>query len=133
MIKQVFNVKHYWRVIVYYNVDYNLFEYIKHDLHNIKSSLTQINRVFYNIQTNRAKAVTISNIKEHTSIILFNKHKTVFDYINSIVHEAEHVKQAMLKAYKISDTGEAPAYTIGFLVMKMMMILKQLLPNCTFN
>ncbi len=35
------------------------------------------------------------------------------DYINSIVHEAEHIKQAMLKAYRVEDKGEPPAYTIG--------------------
>ena len=51
-----------------------------------------------------------------------NEHKTIEDYINSIVHEAEHVKQAMLKAYKVDDSGEPPAYTIGFIVMKMLVL-----------
>ena len=31
MIKQVFNVKHYWKVVVYYNIDYDLFDYIEDD------------------------------------------------------------------------------------------------------
>ena len=43
-----------------------------------------------------------------------------YDYVSSIVHEAEHVKQSILKAYNVPDEDEAPAYTIGFLVMKMM-------------
>lgn len=41
------------------------------------------------------------------------------DYINSLVHEAEHVKQTMLKEYDVEDEGENPAYTIGYLVKRM--------------
>lgn len=41
------------------------------------------------------------------------------DYLNSIVHEAEHVKQAVLKAYRIDDFGEEPAYTVGYIVERM--------------
>ena len=35
MIKQQFNVKHYWKVIVYYNIDYNFFNIIATDLKQI--------------------------------------------------------------------------------------------------
>lgn len=28
MIKQVFDIDGYWKVVVYYNVDYNLYDYI---------------------------------------------------------------------------------------------------------
>lgn len=55
--------------------------------------------------------------------MLFNIHKSYYDYVNSIVHEAEHVKQAMLNYYSISDEGEEPAYTIGYLAMKMLMMI----------
>lgn len=68
----------------------------------------------------KAKAVTLSNRLTHISVVVFNKHKNKLDYINSIVHEAEHVKQAMLIAYNVEDAGEPPAYTIGFIVMKML-------------
>jgi len=126
MIKQVFNVKHYWKVIVYYDVDYNLFDYIEDDLYSVIDSSKSIKRIYNNMSTYKAKAVTISDIHKHKSVILFNKHKSYYDYINSIVHEAEHIKQAMLKSYNVEDYGEPPAYTIGFLAMKMLMILKYL-------
>lgn len=126
MIKQVFNVKHYWKVIVYYNVDYSLFNYIYNDLKETDISKKSLNRLYYNMFSHRAKAVTISNINKHISVVLFNTHNNYYDYINSIVHEAEHIKQAMLEAYNIEDYGEPPAYTIGFLSMKMLMILKHL-------
>ena len=126
MIKQVFNVKHYWKVIVYYNIDYDLFDYIEDDLYSVIYSKKSINKIYNNMSTHKAKAVTISDINQHKSVILFNKHKSYYDYINSIVHEAEPIKQAMLKSYNVEDYGEPPAYTIGFLAMKMLMILKYL-------
>ena len=72
---------------------------------------------------NKTKAVTISNLKLHTSVVLFNKHKQYYDYINSIIHETEHIKQSMLYAYDVDDSGEPPAYTIGYIASKMIMLL----------
>ena len=126
MIRQEFKVKHYWKVVVYYNVDYSLFNYIEEELYDIIHSEKAIDRLYYNMSTYKAKAVTVSSIKKHKSIVLFNYHYSYYDYINSIVHEAEHIKQAMLDAYNVEDYGEPPAYTIGFLSMKMLMILKYL-------
>ena len=119
MIKQVFNVEHYWKVIVYYNVNYNLFHIIANTLKDIHCTNYIINEIYYYMKTHRAKAVTISNCKHKVSILLFNNHSDYYDYINSIVHEAEHIKQALLKCYKVDDKGEPPAYTIGFLASKM--------------
>lgn len=67
---------------------------------------------------------TASNIKRHVSVVLFNRHASPEEYINTIVHEAEHVKQAMLAAYDVEDEGEPPAYTIGYLVMRMYQVFK---------
>lgn len=119
MIKQVINIKKYWKVIVYYNIDYNLFDIIADELKYNKCTDKIIDNIYYNM-FNNAKAFTYSNIEKHISIVGFNKHSDKYDYINSIVHEAEHIKQHMLKAYNIDDFGEAPAYTIGYLVMMML-------------
>jgi len=126
MIKQVLDVNGYWKVIVYYDINYNLFDYIVTDLYHIGTRSKTINRIYDKMITRKGKAVTISNLNLYTSIVLFNKHKNKYDYLNSIVHEAEHVKQSMLYAYNVKDEGEPPAYTIGYLVMKMMMFLKLL-------
>ena len=117
MIKQTFGVEKYWEVIIYWNVDYDLFHYIASDLKAIGFSDTAVKEVKDTMESGRAKAVTCSH--QHTSVVLFNKHDSIPDYMSSIVHEAEHIKQAMLRAYAIEDTGEAPAYTIGYLVKKM--------------
>ena len=120
MIKQIINIKHYWRVIVYYNVDYNFFDYIARDLIYYGISKKTIYRIYDNMRYGNAKAVTITPNDYDVSIVLFNKHRDKYDYINSIAHEAEHIKQAMLYHYDVPDEDEAPAYTIGFLLMKML-------------
>ena len=74
-----------------------------------------------------AKAIIINIPAKRTSIVLFKPHKTVEDYINSIVHEVEHVKDGILEYYNISNRGEAPPYTIGYLVRVMFRVFKLLL------
>lgn len=122
MIRQVINVDDYWKVIVYYNIDYDFWHIIDEDLRAIKSPVKE-NDAIYRSMHSTAKAFTISNTSAHISITGFNYHTDALDYINSIAHEAEHIKQAMLKAYNINDIGEPPAYTIGYLVMQMLKIL----------
>ena len=117
MIKQIFDVDSYWEVVIYWDLDYHFFHYIASDLKAIGFSDTAVKEVKDTMESRRAKAVTCSNY--YTSIVLFNKHKSITDYINSMVHEAVHIKQAMLKAYRVEDKGEAPAYTMGYLVGRM--------------
>ena len=121
MIKRLIDIDGYWEVIVYYNVDYNFFNDIAFELKAIGSPVERIDDVYYNLKY-EAKAVTCSNIKKHISVVLFNYHRSKYDYINSIVHEAEHIKQHMLKAYNVEDEGEPPAYTIGYIAMKLLTI-----------
>lgn len=127
MIKQVIQVEDKWKVIVYYNVDYNLFRIIERDLNNIKVSKKLINRVYRKLKTRQAKAATITNPLIPISIVLFNTHTNKYDYINSIVHEAEHVKQNMLEYYEIEDANEPPAYTIGYLVSRLLLVLDMII------
>ena len=130
MIKQIFHVESYWEVIVFYNLDYDLFYVVEDELLVIGFSLDNISTLHDMMSSGKAKAVTCSNPYYHTSVVLFNYHKSKADYINSIVHEAEHIKQAMLKAYRVEDKGEPPAYTIGYLVGRMWEVVGKKLLGC---
>ena len=123
MIRRTININEYWKVIVYYNVNYNFFNIISRELKYYGAEDYNIRRIYNKMSKRKAKAVTISFYEERVSVVLFNTHKSYYDYVNSIVHEAEHVKQAMLNYYSISDEGEEPAYTIGYLAMKMLMMI----------
>ena len=127
MIKQIFYAEHYWEVIVYWNVDYDLFSDIAYELLLIGFTRVATERMRKIMSAGRAKAVTCSSIDDHVSIVLFNRHSSKADYMNSIVHEAEHIKQAMLKAYDVEDKGEPPAYTVGYLASRMYEVFKRFL------
>lgn len=119
MVKQVIDVDGKWKVIVFFDVDFGRIRPIFDALINIGFPVKEAMTVVRQLKSGKAKGVTCSNGGYHSSVVLFGKHKSEEDYISSLVHEAEHVKQAMLDAYFIEDSGEAPAYTIGYLVMRM--------------
>ena len=121
MIKQIINIDNYWEVIVYYDIDYNFFNDIVKELNYLNAPVEEIDKIYYTMKY-KAKAFTYSNLKYRVSIVGFNKHFDKYDYINSIIHEAEHVKQHMLRAYKVLDEGESSAYTVGYIAMKMLQL-----------
>ena len=121
MIKQIINIDNYWEVIVYYDIDYNFFNDIIKELDYLNTPVEEIDKIYYNIKY-KSKAFTYSNLKYRVSIVGFNKHFDKYDYVNSIIHEAEHVKQHMLRAYKVLDEGEPPAYTVSYVAMKMLQL-----------
>ena len=92
MIKQIIDVEHYWKVIVYYNIDYNFFHSIEFSLINAQAPDKTIDSIYTNMTIGNAKAFTFNNTVLHRSVVGFNNHSSKYDYINSIVHEAEHIK-----------------------------------------
>ena len=125
MKRYIIDIENYWRVIVYFDIDYGSFDIISRDLAHYFCPKEEINSIWNHINTD-AKAFTFSNINLKISIVGFNEHKNKYDYVNSIVHECEHIKQSMLRAYYINDSGEPPAYTIGYLVSKMLSLNNKL-------
>ena len=120
MIKKIFNIDNKWKVIVYYNIDYNLFAYIANDIYKLGMSDKSINKLYQTMKSRKAKAVTVSSSTKRCSVVAFNPTKSNYDLINSIAHEAVHVMEAMLNYYNIDIKGESPAYTIGYLVQIML-------------
>lgn len=130
MIKQIFHIEDYWKVVVYYDMDYSFFDNARQELIKIGASDLAIGELYDMMFTGIAKAVTFSSLSEHTSVVIFNVHESKQDYMDSIVHEAEHVKQAMLGSYQVEDKGEPPAYTIGYLISQMYQVFQHLICNC---
>lgn len=127
MIRQQFYVEHYWKVIIYYDWNGDFSFPVFRELKSIGFPSEDIEDIFYELKSGNAKAVTCSNSYYHTSIVLLSPHTSPQDYLDSIVHEAEHVKQAMLEAYQVEDRGEPPAYTIGYLISQMYPLIKTII------
>lgn len=127
MVRQEFSVENYWKVIVYYNISYDFMSYLKKELLRNGFSKEPIKEMFYMLFGEKAKAATCSNVEKHISFVFFNPHDTKVDYLNSVVHEIEHVKQSMLEAYEVEDRGEPPAYTVGYLFGEMWQVFKHII------
>lgn len=119
MVKQVIDIDGYWEVVVYYDLNYHFWNAVETELKRAGVSDDSLKVLLETMSTGEAKAVTYSNSRKRISVVLFNRHDDIEDYINSLVHEAEHVKQAMLKEYEVEDSGEDPAYTVGYIVGRM--------------
>lgn len=119
MWRKEIDVDGYWLVIVYYDVCFKEFWRIVKDMLHFGTPFTTIKEIYHMLKSGKAKAVTYNDSRESISFVLLSRHDSNEDYLNSIVHEAEHVKQAMLYAYDVEDVGEPPAYTIGYLAGKI--------------
>ena len=69
MIQQIFNIKDYWEVTVFYNVNYNLFYIVADLLSEVGASNNLIEGIYSNMKSGKAKAVTYSNSNKHVSIV----------------------------------------------------------------
>lgn len=125
MIKQVFHIERYWKVVVYYNVDYDHFDYIIKDIK--MNSLPIEGMIGIKQKLRNAYGVTISIPNRRLSIVIFNRHKSKDEYVSTIVHEAEHIKQDMFKYYNAEDEGEDAAYAIGYIVKQMYSVIKDII------
>lgn len=130
MTKQMFDIDGYWEVVVFYDINYNLFNHVIKALLYAEADTEDIKELYDMLKSGKAKAATYSSQYTHISVVLFNPHESHYDYINSIVHEAEHVKQAMLRAYDVEDEGESPAYTIGHIVSQMYHVFGDMVCEC---
>ena len=125
MVRQVIDVDGKWKVVVWYDANWRYWKLIERDLIWIGASREHLEALYRDMRRDKVKAVTCSNIRMRKSVVLFKRHRDVRDFINSVVHEAEHVKQTMLKGYKVEDSGEPPAYTIGYLVGEMWKVFRR--------
>lgn len=122
MIRRIVDIEGYWKVIVYTDIGYNFSSLIK-ELIELGVSKYAIKTIKLELEYRKIKAVTISNLNKRRSVIIFGYHKYIEDYINSIVHESEHVKQSMLEYYQVEDKDEDAAYTVGYIASKIIQVL----------
>lgn len=118
MIERHIDIDSYWEVVVFFDIDYDLFWIIGDKLSRSGCRPVEIDNIYRAMRSN-AKAFTYSNTDICISVIGFNRAWNRYELINSMIHEAEHVKQAALRSYKVDDEGEPPAYTVGYIASEM--------------
>lgn len=119
MIRSVINIRGYWSIVLFVNVDYDRFDIIEDALTDILAPISIIDEIYDKISYKRNSGVTYSNSDFRTSVVCINKASTREELINTISHEADHVQDAICDYYDVPLDSEPAAYLIGYLVGKM--------------
>lgn len=99
MIRQDIDIEGYWRIVVVYDV-----------------YLGQDNSGF-----------TYTNYEKRLSIVGIGRASSKSQFLNTIVHEAKHIQSNICTYYDVPEDGEQAAYLIGYIVMKMYDIFRNLI------
>lgn len=112
-----------WNILVYYNVGKKDFREIKESLIQLDCSKEDIKEALHVLQRKNT-GCTFTNTEKMMSLICISKSDNSDQFINTAVHEADHVQSHICEYYEIRLDTEAAAYLIGAIVMRMYKILK---------
>lgn len=115
MINIKFNIDKYdWKVYLYLNADKSDIELILHKLHELHCDYHKAMQAYKTISNDYInKGFTYTNYNENTSLIIICKAENKSQYINTIVHELNHLKSHIATMYNLDEKGEEVSYLIG--------------------
>ena len=119
MIRSVIDVRGYWSIVLFVDIDYDRFDIIENALTDILAPISVIDEIYNRIAYKLDSGVTYSNSDFRTSVICINKASDREELINTISHEADHVQDAICSYYDVPLNSEPAAYLIGYLVGKI--------------
>lgn len=129
MIGQSFYIDKYdWQVMVLYEVSYNNKDYVISLLETICSDNNLIDKAIANLNLRKYNTgFTYSDLDKHCSIIVIGKTTSNLEIVNTIVHEANHLKSHIATAYDIDEKGEEVCYLIGGIVRTMFRVFSKII------
>lgn len=117
---------HDWNVLVYYNAS-------KEDSVEIADSLSQLDcpkqdiRKCLRVLRRKNTGFTFTNTDYKMSIVCIGQATNISQFVNTCIHEADHVQAHICEYYGVPIHGEAAAYLIGHLVQRMYMMVEKIL------
>lgn len=121
MIAQSFNISQYdWNVKVYYDVERSDINFCIKQL----KKLTTDNKIFDECRQtldtkHKDRAYTYSSYVAKSSIVFIDIPSSTGELINTITHEANHIKSHIATYYDLNEKGERVSYLIGEIVKEM--------------
>lgn len=129
MIKQRFYIERYdWKVVVLYETN-------KYDYYDIIAILKEIcddkiifNRVSNNILSNHKNTgFTYSNLDINCSLIIISETTSKDEFIDTLVHEIDHLQAHIATVYNIDMKSEEAAYLIGGIAKTMFYVFRKII------
>ena len=119
MIKSIINIRRYWSIVLFVDVDYDRYDIVESALTDVLAPISVIDNIYNKIAYKFDCGVTYSNSKLRTSVVCINKTTSREELMNTISHEADHVQNDICKYYDVPLDSEDAAYLIGYIVGKM--------------
>ena len=121
MIAQHFNMRNYdWDITVYYDVEKCDINFCIKQLKKLTSENKYILECKETLNTNKKdRAYTYSSYIAKSSIVFIGVPSSTGELINTIAHEANHIKSHIATYYNLNEKGEKVSYLIGDIIKEM--------------
>lgn len=129
MIKQHIYIKEYdWNVIVLYNVNKECLNDIFNILINICDNKNHLKSAINHLLDDKINTAFIySNLYTKKSLISIGQVSSTEEFIDSIVHEANHLQSHIATRFNLNEKGEEVCYIIGNIVKQMYNVFKKII------
>ena len=133
MIRQKITLPDYdnWTIYAYYATTRYAVDEIMERLWEIGMDANNARQAFENLSMgNLNTGLCYSNYSMRKSVLVIALTSSPAEFINSWLHELEHLESHIGKVFNLDPTGEDIAYLSGELAMEMYPRIKHLLCDC---
>ncbi len=132
MIIQDFCIPNYgWRVRVYYAVTTYLTDDILKDFAEAGCRGIQLKRAYNSLKRNALDTgITYSNFARRETVMVISLTSTAAEFLNSWMHEMQHLCRHVAAAFGIDPYGEEAAYLAGDVGQRMFPAARRFLCDC---
>lgn len=118
MIIQRFKIPKYnWKVVVLHNITIDDEKVVIDTLKEICDNSEDIEKAKSNIRANNPNNGFIySNFDTKQSLIVINYASDTSEYVDTIIHEANHLQSHIATVYNLNEKGEEVCYLIAYIV-----------------
>ena len=121
MIGQYFNIPKYnWEVKVYYGVTKHDIPFCLKKLRKLTTQSKYAKECKETLYTNKKdRAYIYSSYRTQETVIFIGVHSSTGELINTITHEANHLKSHIATVYNLNEKDEEVCYIIGGIAEEM--------------
>lgn len=127
MIGQRFYIDKYdWQVMVLYEVGSDSADIVIGMLESICNDNKILDAAYESLSNGKPNTgFTYSDYDKHRSFMVIGKTTSIRETINTIVHEANHLKSHIATEFDIDEKGEEVCYLIGSIVGSMYNVFRK--------
>lgn len=121
MIGQYFNIPKYdWEVKVYYDVTKYDIDFCIKKLRKLTTQFKHIKECKETLDTNKKdRAYIYSSYRTKATVIFIGEYSSTGELIDTITHEANHLKSHIATYYNLDEKDEEVCYIIGNIAKEM--------------